>query len=260
MRLSISPDNPHGYTRWGFAWEHVRPRMQACLDFGCHDGRFLASLRGKQIERLVGVDVYEEAVERGRRLYGEIEFVTMRIAEELPFANETFSCITMLDVLEHISEQNAVLAEIRRVLRANGTLIVTVPGKHLFSFLDMGNLKFRFPRLHGWYYCRKHSREAYEARYLSNPNGLIGDVSAEKRWHEHFNRGGLGELLSNAGFEVVSFDGTGFFARIIHNTMYAVRPVESLYRALSRLSEMDAHRFESSNLFCVARKDGERRF
>ena len=95
-------------------------------------------------------------------------------------------------------------------------MIVTLPRQHLFSFLDIGNLKFRFPKLHRWYYCKKYSREDYEYRYVSNPDGLTGDISAEKYWHEHFSRAKLEKLLNNCGFAVVDFGGAGFFCQVIN--------------------------------------------
>ncbi|MHC4418748.1 MAG: methyltransferase domain-containing protein, partial [Planctomycetota bacterium] len=69
MHTRISSDNPYGYDRWGFAWEYVPAGGVAHLDFGCHKGEFLSALKGKGIERLVGVDVSEEAVNEGQRLF-----------------------------------------------------------------------------------------------------------------------------------------------------------------------------------------------
>ena len=134
-----------------------------------------------------------------------------------------------MDVLEHVYNQAELLAELNRILTDGGKLIVTVPGQHLFSFLDRGNFKFLFPRLHRWYYCLKHSREEYEYRYVSNPDGLVGDISTKKRWHEHFSRDKLGKMLAEAGFNVIDFDGAGFFSQIIGN----VGAVEKVEIALS---------------------------
>ena len=155
-----------------------------------------------------------------------------------------------------MADQVGVLRELGRVLTDDGVLIVTVPGRHLFSFLDLGNLKFRFPRLHRWQYCRKHSAAEYEQRYASNPDGLVGDVSAQKRWHEHFSKRQLGSLLGEAGFVAAEFDGAGFFYRLLKTLGYVVRPIGPLSRCLRRLERLDCKAFESVHLFCLGRKTG----
>ena len=247
-------DNPYGYDRYGFAWEHVPAGGAAHLDYGCGDGRFLVGLGNKRIARSVGVDVSQEAVRQAKTTCGDTEIVHVGGRSALPFADGEFSSISLLDVLEHVSEPDTLLVELHRVLQNAGTLIVTVPGKHVFSVLDMGNLKFRFPRLHRWFYCRRHSREEYERRYVANPDGLVGDISANKRWHEHFSRRKLAGLLHRNGFSVLEFDGTGLFMRVLKGADLIVGRFRPLRAVIRRLVAWDARCFEAANLFCIARK------
>lgn len=254
MHARIEADNPFGWDRYGFAWQRVPAGGARHLDFGCGDGRFLAGLRNKGIRWIVGVDVSRDAVRLAKARCADAEIMHVDGRAALPFADGEFSSISLLDVLEHVDEPDALLAELGRVLQAEGTLIVTVPGKHVFSALDIGNLKFRFPRLHRWFYCRRHSRREYERRYVSNPDGLIGDVSAKKRWHEHFSRRKLAGMLDRNGLSVVEFDGAGFFMRVLKGadlTLGRLAPLRSIIRhAIS----WDARHFQSANLFCIARK------
>jgi len=254
MHTKISPENPHGYDRYGFAWHNVPQGGTAHLDFGCYDGAFLATLESKGIGRLVGVDICQDAIRKARERFADIEVIHICKTAPLPFEDGTFTSITLLDVIEHVHEQIALLDELKRILKDNGILVVTVPGRHLFSFLDTGNLKFRFPGLHRWYYCRKHSKAEYEYRYVSNPDGLVGDVCAKKSWHEHFSRAGLDKLLRRGGFTVVEFDGTGLFSRVIKNVRFLLAPLKLLQPFLKKIEVLDAKYFESANLFCVARK------
>ncbi|MFC1738534.1 class I SAM-dependent methyltransferase [Planctomycetota bacterium] len=254
MHTKISSDNSYGYNRWGFAWESIPKEGIAHLDFGCNNGAFLNSLKNKKYKRLVGVDISGEAVKKGKELFPEMEIIKIRKATELPFNDGTFSSVTILDVLEHVYEQAELLAELNRVLKDGGKLIVTVPGKHLFSFLDIGNLKFLFPRIHRWYYCLRYSKEKYQYRYISNPDGLIGDISAKKRWHEHFGQEKLKKILTKASFNVIDFDGTGFFYRVIGNINYFLKWLKPIYKLSGWLQKLDAKLFESTNLFCVAEK------
>jgi ubiquinone/menaquinone biosynthesis C-methylase UbiE len=254
MHTKISPDNPYGCDRWGFAWEHVPTGPAAHLDFGCGKGHFLNELKRKTGGRSVGVDISEERVKQGRKLFPGLEIVKIREAAPLPFDDATFNSVTIMDVLEHVYEQAELLAELNRVLIDGGKLIVTVPGQHLFSFLDAGNLKFRFPKLHRWHYCLRHSQAEYEHRYVSNPDGLIGDISAKKRWHEHFSRDKLRKLLTEAGFSIIDFDGAGFFSRVIGDIGQLIRWLKPVHKALTKLQNLDCRLFESTNLFCVAEK------
>lgn len=254
MHTRFESDNPYEHGRYAFAWQHVRAGGVAHLDFGCGDGRFLRSLRAKQITCLVGVDISSHAIEKAQKASGGLEIIHLARAAPLPFPDGTFSSITLLDVLEHVDEQEELLDELHRVLADDGVLIVTVPGRHAFSFLDLGNLKFRFPRLHRWYYCRTHSLEDYDRRYVSNPDGLIGDVSAAKRWHEHFSVGHLARRLRFSGFDAVQFDGSGLFYRVLKMVDLLVGHVTPLHAGITRLMARDARAFTSANVFCIARK------
>ncbi len=253
MRPCNRLDNLSGYDRYAYAWEHVPAGGAAHLDFGCGDGRFLSLLDGKGIARLVGVDVSREAASRAAALTG-LEIHHIGQADRLPFADATFSSITLLDVLEHVDEQEPLLRELHRVMQDDGTLIVTVPRRHLFSCLDVGNLKFRFPRLHRWYYCRRYSAAQYARRYLGNADGLIGDISARKAWHEHFSRDRLQMLLNYNGWAVAEFDGSGLFVRVLKLAELLLGRFGPLRVAIGKLMAWDARAFDSAHLFCVARK------
>jgi ubiquinone/menaquinone biosynthesis C-methylase UbiE len=254
MKTVLSPDNPLGYTRGGYAWEKVPLEGEAHLDFGCYRGDFLEHLSRKTRRRLVGVDVCREAIAEGRSKRPGLELIHLADSGRLPFPDNAFDSISLLDVIEHIADQKRVLDELFRVLAPEGILIVTVPGQYLFSLMDAGNLKFRFPRLHRWVYCLTHSREQYETRYAANPDGLIGDVEAAKAWHEHFTREALAALLGRSGFEVVEYDGSGFFQRPIRLVSLPTARMKFLNKPLTRVYRLDARLFSSMNLFCVAKK------
>ncbi|HVD22962.1 MAG TPA: methyltransferase domain-containing protein, partial [Lapillicoccus sp.] len=48
-------------------------------------------------------------------------------ARHLPLADASLSLVVAFDILEHIEEDDLAVAEIRRVLRPDGTLLIAVP-------------------------------------------------------------------------------------------------------------------------------------
>jgi len=75
--------------------------------------------------KVFGVDLDFEAVgycrERG------LDNTAQASAGRLPFRDETFDLVTMLDVLEHIRDEASALAQASRVIRPGGLLLVAVP-------------------------------------------------------------------------------------------------------------------------------------
>jgi SAM-dependent methyltransferase len=255
MRTARSAGNPFGPGRHAYAFEQVHTaRSRAHLDIGCHDGAFLAALRPLGVRRLVGIEVDGAAVARGREAHDGVELVQVADTRQLPFDDASFDSLTLLDVLEHLplDDQHALLHEMRRVVRPTGVCVVTVPRRHALSVLDLGNLKFRLPALHRRWYTWRHGAEEYRVRYGENPFGLVGDVSAEKRWHEHFTAQALVALLAEAGLASVDVDGSGLFMRLLIPARLAAP--SSARPSLSRLMDRDAARFASANLFVTAER------
>jgi len=49
------------------------------------------------------------------------------ITQKLPFRNNSFDTVILSDVLEHIPNPSEVIAEVKRILRPNGTILINVP-------------------------------------------------------------------------------------------------------------------------------------
>ncbi|MGW6708935.1 bifunctional 2-polyprenyl-6-hydroxyphenol methylase/3-demethylubiquinol 3-O-methyltransferase UbiG [Streptomyces sp. NPDC054956] len=91
------------------------------LDVGCGGGLFGPHLAGKGY-RVVGVDLSAKSLDEALR-HGFDEVVRADIAE-LPFEDESFDVVTAGQCLEHVPDPYGVVAELCRVLRPGGTLIV----------------------------------------------------------------------------------------------------------------------------------------
>lgn len=96
------------------------------LDVGCGNGYVLSkySLEGAEAH---GVDITPTGIELCRRrfdLSGLKGSFLEADAEGLPFDNETFDCVCSMGVLHHIPNTEKGIAELRRVLKKGGRLIV----------------------------------------------------------------------------------------------------------------------------------------
>ncbi|UCG80575.1 MAG: class I SAM-dependent methyltransferase [Desulfobacterales bacterium] len=218
-----------------------------CLDYGCYDGNFIKTVTERKDVDFVGVDKNRTIVSENP--YG---LSLIHVEGSLPFPDESFDCVTALDVLEHIYDQDFALKEINRVLKNHGVLIATVPRKHIFSFLDLKNLSFVFPRLSRRLLCLVYSRERYKALYVNHPDGLVGDIEKEKSWHEHFTPASLRELLGRNGFRVDRCDGSGLFLRVF--LLFDFLKIGFVFPESTRFR--DCRKFEQANLFCTAVKTG----
>jgi SAM-dependent methyltransferase len=116
------------------------PADAEILDAGCGSGRTMQLLAA--YGTVSGVELSEPAAEVARaRGVGEVFIGRL---EELPWPEERFDLITCLDVIEHTPDDRATLAELRRVCRPGGYLLVTVPAyPRLWSVHDEANHHYR---------------------------------------------------------------------------------------------------------------------
>jgi 2-polyprenyl-3-methyl-5-hydroxy-6-metoxy-1,4-benzoquinol methylase len=105
------------------------------LDLGCGLGEFTASLVAQGADA-VGCDVAEEALRRARARHPGIEFV--QSGEELPFEVGSFDAVWAGEVLEHVQDVLGLLAEVHRVLRVDGRLIISTPDHGPAKRLQLG--------------------------------------------------------------------------------------------------------------------------
>jgi SAM-dependent methyltransferase len=106
----------------------VSPRLR-WLDLGCGPGGNLCFLDAESPELIVGIDLSIIALELARLRGTRAQLVRADISRTLPFANSTFDLVTSFNVLYHawVGDENAVLVEIRRVLRSGGLMVATEP-------------------------------------------------------------------------------------------------------------------------------------
>jgi SAM-dependent methyltransferase len=108
------------FARTMWVYDNVRANS-VVLDLGCGAG-MLALLKRKGVT-LAGVDLSSEGALASRR--NGYDFTCAAELTCLPFSDDSFDYAVSLDVLGHVrfEEKDAVLSEIRRVLRPNGVTL-----------------------------------------------------------------------------------------------------------------------------------------
>ena len=105
------------------------------LDMGCGSGYFLCQAK-KYFNNLTGVEYYDYDFKFDNVIKSDIK--------NIPLDSLTFDVATMFDVLEHIEIEKELLLEANRLLKKNGTLILTVPANQwMFGEHDRINDHFR---------------------------------------------------------------------------------------------------------------------
>ena len=99
-------------------------RMGRALDVGCGDGSFLEALAGQGWD-VVGTELSAPIAATARgRLGGRIRVGAL---DEAGLPSASFDLITFWQVLEHCQDPGPALAEARRLLKADGRIVVAVP-------------------------------------------------------------------------------------------------------------------------------------
>ena len=174
-----------GYLKMYIRWlTHLNiPKASKLLDVGAANG-FFVNLATENGFLATGIELSEEAVEWAKKLGRK---VIQANAMSIP-TNDKFDVVTVLDVLEHMSEPTEFLIKIKKNLNTTGLLLINVP--------NVGSL---FARLSGksW-----HS-------YVP-PEHLF-----------YFNRKSLSKLLESNGYEIIKMRSIAktFKFSYIYNTM-----------------------------------------
>ena len=120
----------HGATREQFSMMQTRYRFAAelakgkdLLELACGPGVGLGYL-GQKARRVVGGDLDRKLVQAAAQHYGARLEVQQIDAQQLPFADESFDVILLLEAIYYLPNPEKFVADAKRVLRPGGSVFV----------------------------------------------------------------------------------------------------------------------------------------
>jgi len=120
------------YLRHKFAYEFARtliPPGGHVLEVGCGVGYGTVEL-AHAADQVTGLDVDAPTVALATRRYGSDKLsFTVYDGSAMPFADESFDMAVSFQVIEHVLDAPAHVAEIYRVLKTGGSLAATTPNR-----------------------------------------------------------------------------------------------------------------------------------
>jgi methionine biosynthesis protein MetW len=152
------------------------------LDIGCFDGSIAEKIQRQGGKRVIGTDRLKKALElaaaRGIQvILADVDDTTIQ------FCDNYFDCVVMGEILDYVFDPDAVIEDVRRVMKPGGKLIITVP--NLASIRNRIRLLFGFP-----------------------PYALA--VSPQHGYWRYFTFGTLSELLSSHSFKILKMEANVF--------------------------------------------------
>lgn len=147
-------------------------KFKNCLDVGCASGFMVSEIASTFSKaNYFGIDIYDEAIEYARKTYPFIKF-KVASASKLPFRSNDFDLILFYETIEHVENPRECLSEIKRVLKKNGILILT---------MDSGSLLFRLI----WFIWQKSKGRIWKGAHL-----------------HPFHHQELEQIIGDAGFKI----------------------------------------------------------
>jgi ubiquinone/menaquinone biosynthesis C-methylase UbiE len=105
------------------------------LDIACGEGYGSFAL-SRTAASVIGVDISDEAVQHARAAYSDradnLQFVAGSAAA-IPLGDASVDMVVSFETIEHHDQHEAMVREIKRVLRPGGLLVISSPNKHEYS-------------------------------------------------------------------------------------------------------------------------------
>ncbi len=171
------------------------------LDVACGEG-YGSSFMADVARSVIGVDISDEAVQHASATYKKPNLKFRQgSATNLDFSDASFDVVVSFETIEHLAEQAQMLAEIRRVLRQDGLLIISSPNRPIYSEESGEHNEFHVKELDFNEFDKLLKAQFPTIQYFGQRilmgsviQPLEGGQSSFRAWHDDGN-----DLKPNAG-------------------------------------------------------------
>ncbi len=118
-----------------YLWAATVVAGRRVLDLGSGEGFGASILSAGEETEVVGIDIDERTVEHAQLNWAgpRTSFKVGNVLDLSEFEDGSFGAVVAFEVIEHVDEQERVLAEVARVLADDGVLIISTPDRRLYS-------------------------------------------------------------------------------------------------------------------------------
>ncbi|MCR8560186.1 class I SAM-dependent methyltransferase [Mucilaginibacter sp. BJC16-A38] len=165
--------------RYSIAIPYVKHKT--VLDIASGEG-YGSNLLSREAQFVFGVDIDAEAVAAAEAKYGSSKISFLQgSADEIPVETGTIDVVVSFETLEHHDKHEEMLAEIKRVLKPGGLLIMSSPDKKYYTDVTGYVNKFHVRELYADEFRALISRYFKHGAFL-NQRFLAGSlITAERR-------------------------------------------------------------------------------
>lgn len=173
LRGNIALEHLH---RYALASEFVKGKR--VLDIASGEG-YGSEMLSRAAASVVGVDLDPGAVEHAQKKYGKENLSFKKgNCEQIPLSDHSVDVVVSFETIEHLTNHEKMLSEVKRVLTPDGILIVSTPDKHEYTEVPKHHNQFHvkelyrneFEKLLGTYFKNQKflgQRIAYGSNILS---------------------------------------------------------------------------------------------
>lgn len=103
------------------------------LDIGCGHGQ-VCYLAADKVDEIIGIDADFTSIKMAEKWFRKPNIQYRNITlESSGYNDEYFDGVLLLEVIEHLEDPFGVLKDINKLLKRNGTLIISTPNAHSYD-------------------------------------------------------------------------------------------------------------------------------